>query len=96
MNKAIFEQYAELKIAEKEIKEKIDALQPEVMAEMGENEEVETDMGKFIIGTRRSWNYPEAIKTAEADIKVAKKTAEQTGDATYTENPYLLFKVNKG
>jgi hypothetical protein len=31
----------------------------------------------------------------EANLKEAKKTAEQKGDATYTENPYFVFKEVK-
>jgi len=93
MKKELFERYAELKAAEKEIKTEIDELNPQVMEEMGDNEEVETEFGKFTRASRRKWTYPPAIKTAEDDLKVAKKTAEQVGDATYEENYYLLFKA---
>lgn len=96
MNKEILERYAQLKMEAKMIEEEIKDLQPQVVEIMGDNEELEVKgVGTFIRAIRRAWTYPEAIKNAEADLKVAKKEAEQTGDATAVENPYLLFKNEK-
>jgi nucleoid DNA-binding protein len=95
MNKNLFEEYASLKQKEKELVEKIKELAPKIMEEMGDNEEVELgDVGRFIVGRRRSWVYPQTIQEAEENIKVAKRDAEKLGDAEYAENPYLIYKNN--
>jgi hypothetical protein len=42
---------------------------------------------------RRSWEYPEAVKTAEASLKAAKKAAEGDGSATpRTGSPFWTIR----
>lgn len=91
----LFEQYAELKRVEKEVAAKIKELQPSIIEAMGENEEVETNFGMFVIGKRRAWKYPAEVEVKEQELKEAKKECEQLGTATYEENPYLIFKNNE-
>jgi ParB-like chromosome segregation protein Spo0J len=92
MDKAKLYRYAELKKQIKVLEEEVGVLAPEVMEMMGDNKEVETDVGVFIKASKRKWSYPEQIVTAEKQLKDEKKQAEQLGDATYEENEYLLFK----
>jgi len=93
MNRELFEKYAELKRAEADLVSQINELKPQIMTEMGDNEEVEVDgVGKFVVGKRRVWTYPESIQQAENDLKTVKKEAERLGDATCQENPYVIFK----
>lgn len=95
MNKEILKRYAELKIEAKILAEKIEELQPEVMAmieEAGGADVVETDFGTFTIGHRRNYTYPAHLVTALTAIKESQKESEATGAATYVDKPYLLFK----
>lgn len=92
MKKTIFKEYAQLKIEAREIEERIKAMQPEVMEAMGDNEEVISEYGVFTKAHRRDWIYPSDIELAATALKESKKRAEQLGDASYTENEYLLFK----
>lgn len=93
MNKETFVRYAELKNEIKRLENEIEVLQPIIMAEMGENEEVEVaGVGLFTIGKRRTWEFPENIKDIEGELKVMKKEAQQSGEAEYEENPYLTFR----
>lgn len=96
MTKEIFITYAKLKAAEKELKTQIDEMSSQVLEAMGGNDEVELEgYGTFVRANRRSWTYPQPIQQAEDDLKKAKKTAEQTGNASYTENSYLRFNLAK-
>lgn len=91
MDIKLFNDYATLKEAEKEIQAKLDELKPKIIELMGENEEINTDFGSFVIGKRRRWTYPENINQLGERYKEAKIEAERTGEAQYEENPYLIF-----
>lgn len=95
MNPTKFAQYAALKQEMKQLEAEMEKLQPEVIAEMGENQEVETEWGNFILGTRRKWTFPPAIEEARTQLKEQEKNSQQLGDATYTENSYLIFSSKK-
>ena len=93
MSKTLFLQYATLKNQIKILEREMTQLQPAVMEAMEGNDEVEVkEIGTFIIGHRRAWVYPEPLERAKANLKEAEKNAQRLGEATYTENPYLLFK----
>lgn len=92
MTKEKFKRYAELKVQEKQIKAEIDILSPEILEEMGDNDQVETEQGVFTKGSRRSWTYPEEIEKEAEALKEKKKVAEQTGTATSEEIFYPIFK----
>lgn len=88
---------AELRLAEREIGEQIDALLPEInamAADLESGTELEVDAGRFIVAKRRKWTYTAPTLEAEKKVKELKKTEEMTGDATYIENTSLTFKEN--
>jgi len=95
MDKIKLERYAELKKIVKEAEEEMDPLKGEILEMMGDNEEVDTDFGKFVVSHRRTWTYPEEIKNREDQLKRDKKSCEQLGTADYVENSTLMFKENK-
>ena len=78
------------------LKEAMDKLTPELLQAMmdvdGYDTKIETDIGAFTIRKTKTWTYPEAITIAEENIKVAKKTAQKEGDATFEESPSLSFR----
>lgn len=90
--KELFEKYAQLKKAEKELATEIAALAPKIIEAMGDNEEVTTDNGLFALGHRRKWQYPADIEAEEKRVKELKKEAEQAGIADYEETTCLIFR----
>ncbi len=97
-NKELLNYYADLKIEEKQISEKVEEIKEKVIALMVESEleELElSDKGKLTLNKKRSWKYPEPIKQKEDEVKALKKEAEQLGTADYTENAYVVFKSFK-
>jgi len=95
--KDLLEKLAELRIAEREIKEKIDAIYPEVVG-LVENEQIEDGTiieipsGKFTVSYRRTWEYTDTVENLSNELKKAKKEEEQKGIATYTAKPSVIFK----
>ncbi len=97
-DKDLLESYATIKLEIKRLEEKADFLNPQILELMQENEIGEInigDLGKLSIGSRRSYKYSQNVKEADAKLKELKKTEEQTGEATYTENFYPIFKGAK-
>lgn len=95
MNKKLFEKYAELKIKANEIDAEIELLAPQVLDEMKDHDQINSELGSFSKSSRRMWIYPEPIKQMEESLKASKKRSEQTGEATYAENIYLKFSPTK-
>lgn len=67
------EQYAELRVKADQLQAEIRALEPEVLAELGEAKEVETPWGKVAKFNRYTYTYSEALKKMEAGAKKAVK-----------------------
>lgn len=91
------EQLAELRLQEREIALKIDALIPEVKQEIEDAQlengtELKVSSGVFTVSYRRTWTYPSYVEKAKEEYNVLKKKSEQTGDATYKEAPSVIFK----
>ena len=89
----VYEEYAMLDAEEAAIKEKKEQLRPHIvkmMIEKGEKK-VETAVGSFSVGKRKSWTYPEAVKAINDQFKAAKAKAESTGEATFEEVDQLRF-----
>lgn len=91
-----FAEYARLKNEEAAIKERLTVLAPDLTEFMlgidGIDTKVETPIGSFTFRKTKTWTYPEAITMAEENLKVAKKTAQKEGDATFEESPSLSFR----
>jgi len=88
-------EYARIKIEASILDAKVEEMKGQVLAIMEESgaEEIElADYGKLSLGSRRKWEYSQPIKDREDALKEDKKNEERTGDATYTENKYVLFK----
>lgn len=92
-DKAKLEKYADLKNSIKRLEEEAALLQPEIMAEMGDAQEISTEFGTFTVASRRKWTYPESVEKSREELKKAELEAQQTGYATYDEKPYLVFKA---
>ncbi len=91
------ERLAALRIEERRIKALIEEALEEVTNDLKKKElpdgtQLEVATGVFTVSYRKSWKYPDALVQKEEQIKDEKKEAQQTGKATYTETPSLIFK----
>ena len=93
MNVEIFQQYAELKIQEKGIKEKIDSLRDSVIKEMADAglDKQPTPLGTFTIQLSKKWTFSKIVKEAEDYTQDLKEGERANGTATYKEVPELKF-----
>ena len=95
MTKQNFELYAEYKIQIADLEAKIEELQPLILAEMPDKPVELTDVGIFSMGNRKTWAYSQDLEQKKTIVKEQEKLEQQTGAATFTEKPYLLFKPKK-
>ena len=95
-DKEKLKKYSELKIKAKELESEIDELNKEVLEIMilEAVEEIQvSDLGKLILGSRRTWQYTKEVEKEEKALKELKKLQERTGAATYTEKFFPIFKT---
>ena len=95
MNKELFEKLADLRVAEREIKAKIEEILPEINASVEDLDSgtiIESPSGTFTVTKRRTWTYSEGLEKLEEQVKKEKKLEEQKGIATYVEKPTVIFK----
>jgi len=90
---SVFDEYASLEAEIKALEAKKEQLRPVIVKSMIEQglEKIETAVGKFSLGKRKVWSYPEAVKELEDEFKSAKALAESTGEATFEEVEQLRF-----
>lgn len=89
---------AELRIAEREIKSKIEEILPSITEEIVDLDSgtaLEVSAGTFTVSKRRTYKYSKAVEEKERIYKEAKKQEERTGKAPYTESTSIIFKENK-
>jgi len=103
MNK-ILKEYAELKIQEKKIQDRIKDLKADVTNIVfdEDNQKLETQWGRFELRDgRKQWKYSDALTDKEEQVKEAfkikKREEELKGIAMLEKAPTnLVFTVNKG
>ena len=91
MNKDKFDRYAELKRIVTEAERELGELKGTIIEMMGDNDEVQTDSGTFIIQKRRTWTYPVELQKQAEKLKADQQEAQRLGNATYVEQPVLIF-----
>lgn len=96
--KATLKHYASLKAQIAQLEDQIDMIRPEVeviITEINPTDNiVESEWGTFSLVPKRKYEYTEDTKEAEKALKNRKAKEEATGEATYTVNPYVLFKAS--
>lgn len=98
MDKELFEKLAALRIKEREIKDQIEEIYPTITAsveELPDGTVIESDLGKFTVSHRRTWEYTPEFERAKEELKKQQKEEEQKGTATYTTKASVVFKENK-
>ena len=95
MNVEKIKEYESLKLQIKELTDKAKELEPVVVEalESVEEDQIETDVGKFYFTTRKSWKYTDAVKIKEAEFKDLKKEEEENGIAKCEEKKSLTYRA---
>ena len=96
--KELLEKYAELKNQIKVAEEQVKELAPQVMDAMNgtNNDKVDAEgIGTFSIANRKTWTYGPEVKALKNGLEGEMRAQQADGTATFTENPYLLFKEAK-
>lgn len=89
----LYSEYAKLEAEAKAIEEKKEQLRPHIikmMIDAGEKQ-IDAGVGKFSLGVRRVWKYPEQVMEIGEQFKAAKAKAESTGDAEFDEFDQLRY-----
>lgn len=97
-------EYAQLKIKEKEIQDRLNELKAEITTIVFEedNQSLETEWGKFEIRSgRKTWKYSDELTLKETQVKemfkAKKKQEELSGTAELLKAPTnLVFTARKG
>lgn len=89
----LYESYALLKAKMTELENQEAELRTKILEQMVEKreEKVETAMGSFKKATLKKWTYSPKVAELEEEFKAQKAKEQETGDATYVEQPSLRF-----
>lgn len=91
--KQTLKEYARIKQEQKEIKDKVSELKPEVEAimEKNDNAPIESEFGKFTVVEQTRFEYPPHVKTLEEEVDEVKEHCEATGDVEEKTISYVKF-----
>jgi hypothetical protein len=93
----LYGEYAELEAQIAALEAKKDQLRPHIIKMMIDQglDKIETALGKFSVGKRKVWSYPDEVNELNEQYKAAKAKAESTGEANYEEVDQLRFTMAK-
>ncbi len=97
MKPELFREYAELKIKEKQIKARVEELNPVIKEELVSAglDKLPTNLGNFNIKKVKRWTYTSAVESAKRSLDELKAAEEATGTATFVEVEQLEFRESK-
>lgn len=97
MNKELLEEYAQLKIKEKELAARIKELGPEIKAMIEETgaDKVDMEVGTFTITVRKTWNFSDLHSVKKTELKDLEEREKADGTAEFEEETSLMFKEKK-
>lgn len=89
----LYEEYALLKAKMAELEAKEDELRVKILEKMIEDgeEKIETPVGSFKKAVLKKWTYSDKVAELEEEFKAQKAHEQETGEATYVEQPSLRF-----
>lgn len=93
MTESLFQEYAELKVKEREVEERLNELKPQVIEEMkgAGLDKQPTPLGNFTIQMSKKWKFSAEVNEAESRVKKLKEQEKADGIAECTEVPELKF-----
>lgn len=97
MNKEHLKEYADLKVKEKEVKERLEELNPLIKQELlNQNiDKLPTTLGSFNIKKIKKWKYSATVSVMEEGLSALRTEEQADGTATFVEVPILEFRENK-
>lgn len=85
-------EYESLKMREREIKERLEELKPEVLPLIPRDKKVEMRHGEFYVTVRKKWTYSSQTQQKEKELKEVKKNEEREGVAMSEDMEILTYK----
>jgi hypothetical protein len=85
-------EYEQLKIKEREIKERLEILHPIVSTFIPEGQNVQMKEGYFYIQMRKTWKFSETATQAKKNLKTMEESEKADGTATAKEEPTLYYR----
>ena len=99
MNKPLLEQYAQLKIKEKQIESEMEMIKEQVLKEVKSisvDQPVQVgEFGTFSITMKKKWQFSEELLDMKVKVTQKEKQEQQDGTATFEETEILVFKELK-
>jgi hypothetical protein len=92
MNKELFQRYAEIKRLMKVLEEEASGIAPQLIEEMGDNQQVELGTALFSISKRKTWTYTEDVAQARESVKNMEAREKADGSATYEETTSITMR----
>ncbi len=96
--KELLERYASIKERQKRDEEELESLSNEITLKITEQgaDKINADgIGTFTIAKRKLWKYSEQVEHTFDQLKSMKDEEQANGEATFIENPYLIFKAER-
>jgi len=95
MDQDLFIDYATVCQQIKELEAKKDELNPRLLAYLGSigDNTLQTGVGTFTVGSRKTYEYSAAIKERELTLKEAKKVEVEAGVAKSTETQFVRYQA---
>lgn len=94
--KALFNEYEDLKRSIAELEEKCEELKPKLIACIPEDAKINTGTGIFSLSSRKKWQYSPETTALEDTLKARQKEEQQTGVAVAESGePFIVFKAHK-
>ena len=93
--KSKFLDYENLKLKEKEIKEKLEVLKVELVPHIPENTVVKGERGSFTLKRRDNYTYTEATEQKMIDLKERQKEEIAKGEATSEPTLFIEWRADQ-
>lgn len=97
MNKALFEQYAELEKRKREIEAQQLEIKPMLLSDMQNNDvkTVKSDFGRFTLSEGGTWQFSAAVEQLKQQLEEKKTEEKQKKIAVKIPKPTIIFTPTK-
>ena len=95
--KKIYQEYADLKTEEKDLKLRMQAVNQLIVEDMEAKgqDKLETPFGRFTVKQLSTWKYSDAVDAVKAKLVNLQEKEQKTGVAKETVKPSLTFNAPK-
>ena len=96
MNRTLLEQYATLKIKQKQIEAELDMMQPQVLTEIRaisvDQPVMLENVGTYSITKKKKWQFSEAVMDLKVKVTDMETQEKADGTAKFEEQEVLVFR----